>query len=77
MKPVPVYKVLIHALKRYGISEEEMIGIMLALDTPTKQFILLKWMAQHKDAISSDIIGKTMEIIVADQENRDNWSETV
>ena len=40
-----------------------LVGIMLALDTPEKRDKLMMWMAQHREATPSDIIGKTIDIL--------------
>ena len=63
MALTPAQKHLIHGLKMFGMAEDETVGIMLALDTPEKRDKLMVWMAQHREATPSDIIGKTIDIL--------------
>ena len=63
MELTPAQKHLIRWLKVMGMAEDETVGIMLALDTPEKRDKLMMWMAQHREATPSDIIGKTIDIL--------------
>ncbi len=58
----PMQQHLIRGLKIMGVSEDEMVGIMLLMDTPKKQDELIMWMSKHREATPSDILGKAMEI---------------
>lgn len=56
-------KLLIRGLKIFKMTLEETIAIVLALETREQQIELMQWMTEHREATSSDIIGKTMDII--------------
>ena len=58
----PAQQHLIKWLKVVGVEEDEMVGIMLLMNTPKKRDDLMMWMFQHKEATPSDILGKAMEI---------------
>ena len=62
MELTPAQKYLIHWLKVMGVQEDDVIGIMLLMDTPKKRDDLMCWMAENRTATSSDIIGKAMDI---------------
>ncbi len=59
-------KYLIRGLKSLGAEGEEVVGIMLALETEDQVADMIEWLrAQIKSKIyptMSDVIGKTMEI---------------
>ena len=55
-------KHLLHGLKLFGLTIDEAVGVMLALETPEQEDKLMFWMAENKTATPSDIIGKTMDI---------------
>ncbi len=56
-------KLLLRGLKTFGVELDEMVGIMLFLKTEEQQWELMRWMADNQTATSSDIVGKTMEIL--------------
>lgn len=58
----PAQQHLIKGLKIMRVEEDEMIGIMLLMDTPEKQDQLMMWMSKNQKATPSDILGKAMEI---------------
>ena len=53
---------LIDWLKALGCTEEEVIGIVLTMDTPTKQDRLMSWMAENRRATPQDILMITMDL---------------
>ena len=62
MELTPAQKHLIRGLKVMGVQEDDMVGIMLLMDTPKKRDTLMCWMAENQTATPSDIIGKSMDI---------------
>ena len=62
MELTQAQKHLIHWLKVMGVQEDDMVGIMLLMDTPKKRDTLMCWMAENQTATPSDIIGKAMDI---------------
>ncbi len=62
MELTPAQKHLIRGLKVMGVQENDVIGIMLLMDTPKKRDDLMRWMAENRTATPSDIIGKAMDI---------------
>ena len=63
MALTPAEKHLIRWLKVMGVTEEEVIGIMLFLDTPEKRDKMMAWMAENPKVTPSDLLGITMDII--------------
>ena len=70
MELTPAQKHLIQWLKVMGMAEDETVGITLALDTPEKRDKLMMWMAQHREATPSDIIGKTIDILRTEEREK-------
>ena len=62
MSLTPAQKHLIHGLKLFGVAKDDMIGIMLALDTPEKRDKMMLWMMDNPKATTSDLLGITMDI---------------
>ena len=62
MELTPAQKHLIHWLKVMGVQEDEVIGIMLLMDTPEKRDNLMGWMSKNLKATPSEIIGTAMDI---------------
>ncbi len=62
MELTPAQKHLICWLKVMGMNEDDVIGIMLLMDTPKKRDDLMRWMAENRTATPSDIIRKAMDI---------------
>jgi hypothetical protein len=62
MELTPAQKHLIHGLKLFGLSLEDTIGIMLAMDTPEKRDELMRWMVENTKATPSQVVEKTMDI---------------
>lgn len=58
----PAQKHLVRWLKIVGCSEDETIGIMLAMDTPMKRDRLMSWMAENRRATPQDILRITMDL---------------
>ena len=58
----PAQQHLIRGLKIMGVEQDEMVGIMLLMDTPKKRDKLMMWMSKNEGATPSDILGKAMEI---------------
>ena len=65
-------KHLIHWLKIIGMSEDETVGIMVAMKTPRQRDLLMSWMADHREATKSDIIGRVMYILKV-KDFADKW----
>ena len=65
-------KHLIHWLKIIGMSEDETVGIMVAMKTPRQRDMLMSWMADHREATKSDIIGRVMYILKV-KDFADKW----
>ena len=62
MKLTPAQKHLIHWLKFMGVEEDEMLGIMLLLDTQKLRDDMMAWMCKHPEASTSDLLGKAMNL---------------
>lgn len=55
-------KLLIHGLKLYGVELEDALGIMLLLNTEQMQDEMMLWMTENRQATTSNLIGKAMDI---------------
>ena len=55
-------KLLIHGLKLYNVELEDALGIMLLLNTEQMQDEMMLWMTENREATTSDLIGKAMDI---------------
>ena len=62
MELTPAQKHLIRWLKVIGAEEDEVIGIMLLMDTPEKRDRLMSWMAENLEITVSDVIEKSLDI---------------
>ena len=78
MELSPAQKHLIHGLKLFGLTEDETVGIVLAMKTPKQQDELMMWMVDNLKATPSEIIGKTMDIVARREfdDGTDNGRET-
>ena len=53
---------LIKWLKVMKVEEDEMVGVMLLLQTALQREKMMEWLSQHHAATPSEILGKAMEI---------------
>ena len=58
-------EILIRWLKAIGMSEDNTMGVILALDTPEKQDTLARFMTGNKDATDQDVLRETVRILKA------------
>ena len=63
MELTKAQKHLIDGLKIFGVEKDAIIGIMLTLEKPEQQDAMMEWMCKHKGASTSDILGKTAELV--------------
>lgn len=58
-------KLIVRGAKIIGADRNEAAGIVLALRNPAQQEKLLEWMEKNLEtATPSDLIGKTMDILI-------------
>ena len=55
-------KALIAGLKIFEMQEEEIIAIMIAMDTEQKQNQLLEWMEKNPKATASEVLTEMVRI---------------
>ena len=56
-------KILIRWLKAIGMSEDEVIGTITALDTPEKQDMLAEFLTANRDATAQEALKEVMRVL--------------
>ena len=56
-------EILIHWLRAIGVSEENAVNVMLALETPEQQDMLAEFMTDNKGATEQDILKEAIRIL--------------
>ena len=58
-------EILIHWLKAVGVSRDNAVNIMIALDSPRQQDMLAEFLTVNRNATEQDILKETVRILKA------------
>lgn len=64
MKLTQTEEFLIDGLRLFDLTEEEQLGIFLALRTEKQQALMMDYLAYNRKASGEDILKKTVEILM-------------
>ena len=58
-------EILVRCLKAIGMSEDDTVGVILALETPEQQDMLADFLWNNRDATDQDVLKETIRILKA------------
>ena len=56
-------EILVRCLKAIGMSEDDTVGVILALETPEQQDMLADFLWNNRDATNQDVLKETIRIL--------------
>ena len=56
-------EILVRCLKAIGMSEDDTVGVILALETPEQQDMLADFLWNSRDATDQDVLKETIRIL--------------
>ena len=56
-------EILIRWMKAIGMSEDDTVGVILALETPEQQDMLAEFLSINRDATDQDVLKETLRIL--------------
>ena len=62
MELTTLQKELIYLLKAYGMKQDEVVGVMLILDTEKKLNEMYKWIETHTSASLNEVMEAALQI---------------
>ena len=56
-------KILVRILKAVGLSKDDTVGVIVSLETPEQQEMLVDFLASNRDATDQDVPKETVHIL--------------